>query len=112
MTTIETGTDAMLAAHALCGHLIEEMPDDVVFTSWEIAENFVGGQYSTETSLNGAKRALVMLAHEFDLVYSEESRATHVLVNATGEIDGVQVQLWAHVGRPRVDQVAQTGGDA
>ncbi len=102
-TTEQTDTSAMLAAHAVCGRLIENMPDGVVFTSWEVMENYVGGQYSTDASTNGAKRALAVLAHEFDLVYSEDPKGSFVQVNAAGEFGGVQVRLWAHV--PRAGQL-------
>lgn len=103
-TATKTDTEAMLDAHALCGRLIEDMPDGVVFSSWEIMPGYVGGEYSAEDSRNSAKRGLAMLANRFGLVYAEEPKSSLVHVNASGEIDGVQVQLWAHIGRPRAGQ--------
>lgn len=108
-TTIETNTDAMLAAHALCGQLIENMPDDFVFTSWEIMPGYVGGAYSTLDSTHSAKRGLAILANQFGLVYAEETKPHLVSVTAAGEIDGVQVQLWAHIGVP---QPSPTDGES
>lgn len=110
--TALNNTNAMLAAHRLCGELIEDMPDGVVFSSWEIMPGYVGGQYSTTDSSSGVKCGLAMLANHFGLVYCEDLKSSLVQVNAVGELGGVQVQLWAHVNQVRADQPVQTGGES
>jgi len=112
--TALNNTNAMLAAHELCGELIKDMPDGVVFTSWEIMPGYVGGQYSTTDSSTGAKRGLAMLANHFGLVYSEDLKSSLVQVNAIGETHnaagGIEIHLWAHVSLTPADQTP-AGGD-
>lgn len=104
-TTDQIDITAMLAAHALCGQLIEDMPDGIEFASWEIIPGYVGGECLI-TGWNSAKRVLTVLANQFGLAYIEEPKTSFVQVKATGEIDGVKVSLWAHIGRPWVEQDA------
>jgi hypothetical protein len=110
--TALNNTNAMLAAHKLCGELIEDMPDGVVFSSWEIMPGYVGGQYSTMDSSSGAKRGLAMLANHFGLVYCEDLKNGFVQVNAVGETQsaggGIEVHLWAHVSLPNADQATDS----
>lgn len=94
-------TEAMLAVHELCGRLINELPPGALICSWELMEGYLGGQYSTMASWNGAKRGLALLANTFGLTYDEETLKGIVRVDASGEIDGIKVQLWAHLDMPR-----------
>ena len=82
--------------YALCAVLMDELNDDTLVRSWEIAPGYVGGQFDPDTGPHTTRYLMGEIARILNLTYSDDDRGTFAVVQAMGRRDSIQIQIWAH----------------
>lgn len=95
----------LIEAHRVCGVLMAAVPEHIEIRTWKVEPASVKAQYTAHRRTDAQVRADIFeLASMFGLAYDEQPHAGLVggaftEVNATGVIDGVDVEFWAHVDK-------------
>lgn len=90
-------------AHAVLGLILNQIPDDGSVHSWEIADNYIGGQVLAEDlGPGGVRRELDRLAHLIGQMsdVQEQHHSSYVSMETVGTSGNVNIKLWA-ICRPR-----------
>lgn len=90
------------SSYRVLGHILHHLPDDRPIHSWEIADDYVGGQVLSDIGLSAVRSALSDLAVRIGQMsdVTESAHTSYVWMETNGRVGDVRVKLWA-ICRPR-----------
>lgn len=83
---------ANVRIHALQGRLMAEL-SDCHLDAWAIQSRKLSAMFHRVHG--GSHEAIAIIAERLNIDYSEEPRGEQVFVAASGEIDGIEVEIWS-----------------